>query len=415
MEAVEQEIRWHTKKLGKVEKGSEVVKYVRECMDTWLEGLVEGQQKYEVLRWGLEVMHLAMGDSSVLSLPWAEMDHTVKLSKMPTCLLQVQEESVKRKVKQGEATGGEVKEEKEVKEDDAKDTKSEEVKEQEMKEEEVMKKEVKEQEVKEQEVKEQEEKKIVMPQTKKDNAELLRAVEDESAKPLRMGEELVTPLPRTEQEEFATPRRTGKGDRFGDSSWSPRRKVRSPGAEARSRRRLLQFHTKMESKLGPSRLQLLSRNFITPTTTRAREHHLQGTNLLGEFERMGEEQERWETGAAGHQEEQRGGEEMEQGGRDDQERGRRPEPGQPLRHLPPPPAETGGGDNPVPRAPLKATMCGSSLKSSSTTTYTLLEGGKEVQGGTPLPVSLWGSAAVTWGWVPRWSVVAWVWGPLAST
>ena len=405
MEAVDQEIRWHTKKLGKVEKGSEVVKYVRECMDTWLEGLVEGQQKYEVLRWGLEVMHLAMGDSSVLSLPWAEMDHTVKLSKMPTCLLQVQEENVKRKVKQGEATGGEVKEEKEVKEDDAKDTKSEEVKEQEMKEEEVMKK----------EVKEQEEKKIVMPQTKKDNAELLRAVEDESAKPLRMGEELVTPLPRTEQEEFATPRRTGEGDRFGDSSWSPRRKVRSPGAEARSRRRLLQFHAKMESKLGPSRLHLLSRDPITPTTTRAREHHLQGTNLLGEFERMGEEQERWETGAAGHQEEQRGGEEMEQGGRDDQEQGRRLEIGQPLRHLPPPPAETGGGDNPVPRAPLKAAMCGSSLKSSSTTTYTLLEGGKEVQGGTPLPVSLWGSAAVTWGWVPRWSVVAWVWGPLAST
>ena len=292
MEAVEQEIRWHTKKLGKVEKGSEVVKYVRECMDTWLEGLVGGQQKYEVHRWGLEVMHLAMGDSSVLSLPWAEMDHTVKLSKMPTCLLQVQEENVKRKVKKDEATGGKVKEEdvkenfnvvkeeEKVKEDDAKDTKSEEVKEQEMKEE----------ELKKQEVKEQEEKKNVMPQTKKDiSAKPLRTGEEESVKPLSLGEELVTPPP-VEQEEFVTPRRTGEG----------RRKVRSPGTEARSRRRLLQFHAKMESKLGPSQLQLLSRNTITPTTTWAREHHLQGTNLLGEFERMGEEQERWETGAAGH-------------------------------------------------------------------------------------------------------------------
>ena len=75
MEAVDQEIRWHTKKLGKVEKGSEVVKYVRECMDTWLEGLVEGQQKYEVLRWGLEVMHLAMGDSSVLCAPGRDKNH----------------------------------------------------------------------------------------------------------------------------------------------------------------------------------------------------------------------------------------------------------------------------------------------------------------------------------------------------
>ena len=193
--------------------------------------------------------------------------------------------------------------------------------------------------------------------------------------------------------------------------------MRSPGTEARSRRRLLQFHAKMESKLGPSRLQLRSRGLITPTTTRAREHHLQGTNLLGELERMGEEQEqeRWDTGAAGHREKQRGGEELKQGGRDDQVRGWRPEPGQPLRHLPPPPAETRGGDIPVPRAPLKAAMCGSSMKSSSTTSHTLLEGGNEVQGGTTPPASLWGGAAVTWGWVPRWSVVAWMWGPLAST
>ena len=31
------------------------------------------------------------------------------------------------------------------------------------------------------------------------------------------------------------------------------------------------------------------------------------------------------------------------------------------------------------------------------------------------PANWWGSAVVTWGWVPQWSVVAWVWGPLAST
>ena len=71
MEAVEQEIRWHTKKLG-----SEVIKYVRGCMDIWLEGLEGGQEKYEVLRWGLEVMHLALGDSSVLSLPWVHIQCT---------------------------------------------------------------------------------------------------------------------------------------------------------------------------------------------------------------------------------------------------------------------------------------------------------------------------------------------------
>ena len=46
------------------------------------------------------------------------------------------------------------------------------------------------------------------------------------------------------------------------------------------------------------------------------EHHLQGTNLLTEFKRMGEEyvkfkrrgeEERWYTGASGHKGEQRGG------------------------------------------------------------------------------------------------------------
>ena len=172
----------------------------------------------------------------------------------------------------------------------------------------------------------------------------------------------------------------------------------------------------MESKLGPSRLQLLSRGLITPTTSRARKHHLQGTNLLGESERIGEDKERWDTGAAGHQEEQwEGREESEQGGREEQERRRRPELGQPSCHLLPPPADTGRGDIPAPRPPIKAAMCGSPMESSSTFSHTLPEKGKEVQGGTPPLASLCGGAAVTWGWVPQWSVVAWVWGPLACT
>ena len=84
------------------------------------------------------------------------------------------------------------------------------------------------------------------------------------------------------------------------------------------------MHPKMESKLGPSRLQVLSRGLITPTASWAEEHHLQGTNLLGEFKRIGEEQ-------VGHRSSRpQGGAEGREGGgeagRDEQERRRRPEP-----------------------------------------------------------------------------------------
>ena len=164
----------------------------------------------------------------------------------------------------------------------------------------------------------------------------LPRVEETFAAPVRLGEgSLVTP-PRLGETSLVTPARSGGG------SWSPRKR-RSPAAAARSRRRLLAFHARLEPRLGPSQLQLLSRGASTPTSPRPVEHHLQGTNLQTEFERMGEEEKRWNTGASGHQGEQRGGVRGEQ-----EEGGRKPEPGHHLNHLhhlSPLPQKMGGGES----------------------------------------------------------------------
>ena len=66
---------------------------------------------------------------------------------------------------------------------------------------------------------------------------------------------------------------------------TPRKRGRcSPGAAARSRRRLLEFQARIEPVLGPSRLQLLQRGLTTPSTPIPRKHQMRATNLQGMFE-----------------------------------------------------------------------------------------------------------------------------------
>ena len=65
---------------------------------------------------------------------------------------------------------------------------------------------------------------------------------------------------------------------------TPRKRGRcSPGAAARSRRRLLEFQARIEPVLGPSRLQLLQRGLTTPSTPIPRKHQMRATNLQGMY------------------------------------------------------------------------------------------------------------------------------------
>ena len=77
----------------------------------------------------------------------------------------------------------------------------------------------------------------------------------------------VSEKPQSEDEE--TPRKRGKC---------------SPGAAARSRRRLLEFQARIEPVLGPSRLQLLQRGLTTPSSPIPRKHQTRATNPQVMFE-----------------------------------------------------------------------------------------------------------------------------------